>query len=166
MHMIEVAKPERHADAVVAMTPMALRLSTGRPARSKGLRLGVIAIAACAGVMVASAGTARADPVALSLAMRLSPERFPSLTCQQLRTLERKVLRAGGICERAGGGRGVGRAEPVPLLHPDGAGGGPRVGGVRVRCLGEDERLLPRRAKAYLKDLREAARNKSCEPSR
>ncbi len=103
---------------------------------TKGVVLGLVMLLMCGPVV--------ADPVALQLAMRKPSSSLGGLTCQQLFALERKVLRAGGIC--------ASQQRPARLVL-----------GIRVRCVSEDERVLPAAARRYLGDVRKQVGVKSCQ---
>ncbi|PVB60917.1 hypothetical protein DCO57_14715 [Labrenzia sp. 011] len=79
---------------------------------------------------------------ALALSQSTNPANFPGMTCQQLWYIEQQVLAEGRVClqsERAR--RAFRRAK---------------------RCISSDETILSAKARAYLQQLRSAARDKGC----
>lgn len=86
---------------------------------------------------------AAADPVALSKVLDKTPSTFGVLTCQQLRSYERKIRKAGGICLSVSGKAQV-------------------VEGIRVSCISQEERVLPLSARQRLEELRRVAEAKGC----
>ncbi|MES0881691.1 hypothetical protein [Roseibium sp. SCP14] len=80
--------------------------------------------------------------VASAQSLSTNPANFRGMTCQQLWYVEQEILAEGRVClktERAR--RAFSRAE---------------------RCISADESILPRKARDYLGQLRQTARDKGC----
>ncbi|WP_346895168.1 hypothetical protein [uncultured Roseibium sp.] len=74
--------------------------------------------------------------------MQRSPSTFGTMLCRQFWYLENKILAEGRVCLKSDRARrAFKRAKP---------------------CISDDERILPRRVRDYLAELRKAAAKKGC----
>lgn len=72
----------------------------------------------------------------------VDPARFGALTCQQFWYAEQETLADGRVCLRTERAR--------------------RAFNRWQKCISDDEAILPKRARAYLQQLRTAARERGC----